>query len=316
MTSRVRISQGSELFAGIDRPDVLNIRLSLREKPIFEPIDFCSRLPRQCKRNKTGFNNSASAEFHVAWARGLQRCGFRNTYGECRMTDNFGKIMVFGDYEGNLKAIVDKLNSLRWSHGSVGGREWAVEKSSAAGRGAYKKRHKKRKIIVLNGDLPDPSLRPVGKIFVLKDGRRCFADDADASIIKQWEADKDDGAFDWDEYTLRELSTLISPHLHKGTIEFVAVFVSRGLVRHERLLVRSDGCAEWHVCASMNHPLFGDHWTHRDTEYYDPLVLVVPGARLSRGSVRCLRQAGYDTPALTRMAVETRRQSALKADYR
>ena len=235
------------------------------------------------------------------------------------MTDNFGKIMVFGDYEGNLKAIVDKLNSLRWSCESVGGREWAVEQSSAAERGDNKKRHEKREIIVLNGDLPDPSLRPVGKIFVLKDGRRCFADDADASIIEQWEADKDDGAFDWDAYTLRELSALISPHLHKGTIEFVAVSVSRGLVRHERLLVRSDGCAEWHVCASMNDPLFADHWTHRDTEYYDPLVLVVSGARgarLSSELVRCLRQAGYDTPALTRMAAEARRQSALKADCR
>ena len=38
------------------------------------------------------------------------------------MTDNFGKIMVFGDYEGNLKAIVDKLNSLRWSFELVGRR--------------------------------------------------------------------------------------------------------------------------------------------------------------------------------------------------
>ena len=75
---------------------------------------------------------------------------------------------------------------------------------------------------MLNGDLPDPTLRPAGKIFVLKDGRRCFVDDADASIIEQWEADKDDGASDLDVYTLRELSALISPHLHKGTIEFVA----------------------------------------------------------------------------------------------
>jgi hypothetical protein len=234
------------------------------------------------------------------------------------MTDNFGTIMVVGDYEGDLKAIVDKLNSLRWSLESVGGREWAVEQSSAHERGAYKKRHKKRENIVLNGDLPDPCLRPVGKIFVLRDGRRCFVDDADASIIKQWEEDKDDGAFNFGEYTLRELSALISPHLHKGTIEFVAVHVSGSLVRHERLLVRSDGCAEWHVCASVNDPFFGDHWTHRDTEYYDPLVLVVGarGARLSRDSVRCLRQAGYDTPALTRMAVEARRQSALKADCR
>ena len=31
------------------------------------------------------------------------------------MVDNFGNMMVLGYYEGNLKAIVDKLNSLRWS---------------------------------------------------------------------------------------------------------------------------------------------------------------------------------------------------------
>ncbi len=241
------------------------------------------------------------------------------------MTDDFGKIMVFGDYEGNLNAIVNKLNSMQWGFQSVGDREWAVEKSSAADgddnkeRHKKKEKHKKREIIVLNGDSLEPSLRPVGKIFVLKDGRRCFVDDADASIIKQWEADKDDGAFNWDEYTLCELSALISPHLRKGTIEFVAVCVSRGVVRHERLLVRSDGRAEWHVCGSVDGSLFADYWTHRDTEYYDPFVLVVSGARnlrLSRESIRRLREAGYDTPTLTRMAVATRRQIALEANHR
>ena len=172
------------------------------------------RLQRQCNPNKNGFTMNSTS-------RGLPRCGLRNTYGERRMSDNFGKIMVLGDYEGNLKAIVDKLNSLRWSFESGGGREWAVEQSSAHEWGAHKGRdhkkgrghkkgrdHKKREIIVLNGDLPDPSLRPVGKIIVLKDGRRRFADDADASFIEQWEADKDDGAFDWDECTLRELRLL------------------------------------------------------------------------------------------------------------
>jgi hypothetical protein len=189
------------------------------------------------------------------------------------MTDDFGKIMVFGDYEGNLEAIVDKLNLLRWSFDSVRC-EWAVEKSTAAERGDNKKGRKRREVIVLNGDLPDPSLRPVKKSFVLKDGRRCFAGDADASIIEQWEADKDAGAFNVDQYTLHKLSALISPHLRKGTIEFVAVLVSSGVVRHERLLVRFDGCAEWHVCVSSDSPVFADHWTCRETEYYDPVMLV------------------------------------------
>jgi hypothetical protein len=209
------------------------------------------------------------------------------------MTDDFGKIIVAGDYEGDLKAIVDKLNSLRWSFESVGGREWAVEQSSAP---------EKREKIVLNGDLPDATLRPVGKIFVLKDGRRCFADAADASIIEQWKADKDDGASNWDIYTLRELSALISPYLHKGTIEFVAVSVSRGYVRHERLLVRSDGCAEWHVCESRTEPISADHWTRRDMEYYDPIVFGRGSNRMSLDTVRWLRQLGFDTPALTACA--------------
>jgi hypothetical protein len=198
-------------------------------------------------------------------------------------------------------AVLSKLHRNEFSL-STGGREWAVEQSSADEQGAYKKRHKKREIIVLNGDLPDPSLRPVGKIFVLRDGRRCFVDDADASIIEQWEADKDGGASNWDVYTLRELSALISPHLHKGTIEFVAVFVLRVFVRHERLLVRSDGCAEWHVCESRNDFGFADHWARRDTEYYDPLVLARDSVRMSPDTVRWLRQLGYDTPALTTFA--------------
>jgi hypothetical protein len=51
----------------------------------------------------------------------------------------------------------------------------------------------------------------------------------------------------------------------------------------------------------MNDPTFADHWTRRDTEYYDPLVLVAPGGkgRLFSAGIRWLRQAGYDTPTLT-----------------
>ena len=31
------------------------------------------------------------------------------------MINKDGKIMICGDYEGDLKAIIDSLNSLRWS---------------------------------------------------------------------------------------------------------------------------------------------------------------------------------------------------------
>ena len=136
------------------------------------------------------------------------------------MIDSFGKIIVCGDYEGDLNAIVKKINSLQWSCGSSGVEpEWAVEQSGV------NRLYEWREVIVLKGDVhPNASLRPIGDIFVLRDGRRCFADDADELFIEQWEADYEaDGAMDWDECTLSELSGLISPHLNKGTIEFVAV---------------------------------------------------------------------------------------------
>jgi hypothetical protein len=111
---------------------------------------------------------------------------------------------------------------------------------------------------------------PIGDIFVLHDGRRCFADDADESFIEQWEADYEAaGAMVWDDCTLSELSALISPHLNKGTIEFVAVCADDREISHERLLVRSDGSAEWHKCCSCN-----DYWDAQSTpwevEYYEP----------------------------------------------
>jgi hypothetical protein len=112
-------------------------------------------------------------------------------------------------------------------------------------------------------------LRPFGEFFVLGDGRRCFADDADESFIKQWEAEKRLwGTCNWDECTLRELSALISPHLNKGAIEFVAVLASSEDAFYERLLVRSDGSVEYHKCVSDNCPLEGGR--NPTSEYYEP----------------------------------------------
>jgi len=193
---------------------------------------------------------------------------------------DFGKLIVCGDYEGDLKAIVDVLNSLLWTEivdglnslewtRSAGERQWTVKQSrvrelGVPGGGA----NKGREIIVPNGR-SNVTLRPIGDIFVLEDGRRCFAKDADESFIEQWEADKDDGARDWDKCTLSELSALISPHLNKGTIEFVAVHASRAYFSHERLLVRSDGSAEYH--SSISNGLFDSNsGTNTDSEYYEP----------------------------------------------
>ena len=145
----------------------------------------------------------------------------------------FGKVIVYGDHEGDLKAIVDNLNPLQWE-------QWAVKGVRAGGA--------RRDIIVSKGDYGG-TLRPIGDIFVLSDGRRCFASDADQSFIEQWEAEEGEpGVFDWDRCTLGELSALISPHLNKGAIEFVEVRTAGGMIDHERLLVRSDGSAEYHNC--------------------------------------------------------------------
>ena len=126
--------------------------------------------------------------------------------------DEFGKIMVFGDYEGDLKAIADNLNSLQWG-------QWAVKQSRVPGGGA------RCEIIAPEGDY-NATLR-------------C---------------------------TLSELSGLISPHLNKGTFEFVAVRASRFEVWHERLLVRSDGSAEYHKCISD----MADSESYPETMYYEP----------------------------------------------
>jgi len=184
------------------------------------------------------------------------------------MANKYGRIIVCGDYEGDLKAIVDILNLLRWSFGysDCEKHEWAVEQRSV---GKFDQPGRSERI-VLNGNVPCPSLRPMGHFAVLKNGRRYFANDADRSIIadvsflEQWKAG---GGSDWDQCTLGELSDLISPLLTKGTIEFVAAHASGGYVSHERLVVSAVGYAEWHNCNSSSHFAL-DRWTRRETEYY------------------------------------------------
>jgi hypothetical protein len=182
------------------------------------------------------------------------------------MSNKDGRIMISGDYEGDLKAIVDSLNSLRWSFRDSDGeqQEWVVEHRSVE-KFSRTGTREECEIIVLNGNIRCPSLRPMGHFLVLKNGRRCFADDAESFI--EWKAD---GALAWDRCTLKELYALISPHLNKGTIEFVAVHASRGYVSHERLLIDADGRAEWDNCYSHNCSGL-DRWTRRETERY-PLM--------------------------------------------
>jgi len=169
------------------------------------------------QRNKNGFTNSAIAGYYVALCTRLTEplpALPATQIGDFKMNDMFGKIIVTGDYEGDLKAIVDVLNSLRWSYGYLRGEKhkWGIKRGIV-----YNRPGVNREIIVQTGDILFPRLRPIGDIFVLKDGRRCFADDADESFIAQWKADKDDGAKDWDKYTLNERSYFTAPERgHNG----------------------------------------------------------------------------------------------------
>jgi len=249
----------------------------LWSKSDLKPINFACGCSAAQQKMASTTNAGSACMVHVGNCEPLPALP-ATQIGDFRMNDMFGKIIVCGDYEGDLKAIVDVLNSLLWNEivdslnwlectRSAGERQWTVKQSrvrelGVPGGGA----NKRREIIVPNGR-SNVTLRPIGDIFVLEDGRRCFAKDADESFIEQWEADKDDGARDWDKCTLSELSALISPHLNKGTIEFVAVGASWADVRHERLLVRSDGSAEYHSTSSLFDSNSG---TNTDSEYYEP----------------------------------------------
>jgi hypothetical protein len=79
---------------------------------------------------------------------------------------------------------------------------------------------------------------------VFADGRRIFRDEADESVVEKW---KTEDKWETEEvtYSLKELSDLISPHLTKGTIEFVAVANEKNRYAYcDRLVIRSDGSAK------------------------------------------------------------------------
>jgi hypothetical protein len=179
-----------------------------------------------------------------------------------KMTDSFDKMIVCGDYEGDLNTIVHVLSTGFWFG------EWRVGRDIC---------EREREIIVLNGNIINPTSCPEDNILLLEDGRRCFEDEADDAFVEQWEAERGEdngGAYrECDhrrECTLGEISALISPHLNKGTIEFVAVHASEIAIYHTRLLIRSDGSAEWHRCISRDFAIGDCAGTYSETQYYEP----------------------------------------------
>jgi len=152
------------------------------------------------------------------------------------MGNAYGTIIVSGDYEGNAEAIANALNSLNLHNDDV--------KFSAYGN------H-----VTLDGyGVQRPTVFPKREILVLDDGRRHFADEADESIVKEWEAGK--CLNDNEEYSLEQLSSLIAPLLTQGTIELVAVAYEKNkYAYYDRLVITCDGFVErYYNYAEADYP--------------------------------------------------------------
>ena len=169
------------------------------------------------------------------------------------MADAYGMIIVCGDYKGDLDAIAEVLNSLKLNKSDV---QFSVYGDEG--------------IIALDGyDILYPTVCPCREIYVFGDGREVFADASDASVVEQWEADEDGDVDEGEEYSLEQLSGLISPLLTKGTIELVAVATEKDrYAYYDRLIIRSDGSAEWHL--DMSSAQRRESWNTRGSDQFDP----------------------------------------------
>jgi hypothetical protein len=139
------------------------------------------------------------------------------------MTEPYGTIIVCGDYEGNTEAIANALNSLGLNSDGV--------KFSA----------NEEHVALENYHVPCPTVFPERDVIRFDDGRKYFFDEADKSVIEEWE--KGNCGLEGEPITLETISDLISPFLTKGTIELVAVGYTWA-VYEERLVIRCDGYVE------------------------------------------------------------------------
>jgi hypothetical protein len=170
------------------------------------------------------------------------------------MADAYGTFIVCGDYEGDLDAIAEVLNSLRLNQDDA---QFSVDDDEG--------------IIGLDSvGVQYPTVFPSRKIYVFGDGGRVFADESYDSVVEQWEAEED-GDLDSESYSLEELSDLISPHLTKGTIELVAVANEKNrYAYYDRLIIRSDGSAERR--SDMSDALTRGSWNTQGSDQFDPSV--------------------------------------------
>ena len=100
------------------------------------------------------------------------------------MADAYGTIIVCGDYEGDLDAIAEVLDSLKLNQSDV---QFSVYADEGVHRPGWRW-----------SSIPD-------------------------RLSTLYDADEDGDLSELEEYSLEQLSGLISPLLMKGTIELVAV---------------------------------------------------------------------------------------------
>ena len=137
-------------------------------------------------------------------------------------TEEFGSIVVSGDYKGKLKEIVDALNTFDWSSDDVGDHFLVSDDN----RIAYSS----------SSHVRIPTVFATRIVVKLSDGRTIPIDEVDKNATKDEE--------DMEYITPEWVSKNVCPLLKSGTLEIVAVAGGshRGWV--DRLIIRADGFVE------------------------------------------------------------------------
>jgi len=167
-----------------------------------------------------------------------------DTYG------SYGSLIVCGDYEGNLEAIVEVLNSFEFDQDDERDQRFVVHD------GRIEPDH-----FEIDGAT---AAFPLRAWFKSGDGR-----EFPASKYRELPEDEDD---DWDfdgyeEVSLAELSKAIAPLLKRGTLELVSIYhYKTRQIWFEKLAIRSDGWAQRQSQEYKSFPR--DKWHTRSTATY------------------------------------------------
>lgn len=168
-----------------------------------------------------------------------------DTYG------SYGSLIVCGDYEGDLEAIVKVLNGFEFDQDDEQDRRFVVHD------GRIRPNH-----FEVDGAT---AAFPLRAWYKSSDGRRLPAN-------KVYEL-PDEGVewqfYDFEEVSLAELSEAIAPLLKRGTLELVSIFHYKSkFIMFETLTIHSDGRAQRqkHDCESSPR----NNWHERSTATFKP----------------------------------------------